>query len=85
MYDDMMKMYLKKNGKYYTLLTCAVWSVSAFINSDKVLNNENRMKIKQLANLFQSINQRCNDSAFWDSRLNSDSDEVFGFNSNSIL
>ena len=29
--------------------------------------------------------QRCNDSAFSDSRLNSDSDKVFGFNSNSIL
>ena len=29
--------------------------------------------------------QRCNDSAFLDSRLNSDSDKVFGFNSNSIL
>ena len=32
-----------------------------------------------------TMEQRCNDSAFWDSRLNSDSDKVFGFNSNSIL
>ena len=29
--------------------------------------------------------QRCNDSAFLDSRLNLDSDKVFGFNSNSIF
>ena len=35
--------------------------------------------------MTQIYKQRCNDSAFWDSRLNSDSDEVFGFNSNSIL
>ena len=39
---------------------CSVVSVCAFINSDKVLNNENSMKIKQLANPFQSTCTSCN-------------------------
>ena len=55
-------------GKYvlhsYYLLTCVVWSVCAFINSDKVLNNENSMKIKQLANPFQLTCTSCNQVSY---------------------
>ena len=56
-------MYMKKNGKYSTLAVfdlCSVVSMCAFISSDIVLNNENSMKIKQLANPFQSTCTPCN-------------------------
>ena len=66
---------------------CSVWTglVLCLVMCDYLSLDYCMVTLLSSSDIWVSEWQRCNVSAFLDSRLNLDSDKVFGFNSNSIF